>query len=57
MVPEALTSSAGPGVAALEAGVLVMLPKGRPWGTEEEDSRLLLLSDGDDLQFKYRSML
>ena len=29
MVPDALRASVGPGVAALEAGVLVMLPNGR----------------------------
>ena len=30
MVADALKSSVGPGVAALEAGVLVMLPNGSP---------------------------
>ena len=32
---------------ALEAGVLVILAKGTASGTEEEDRRLLLLSDGE----------
>ena len=47
MLPEALPSPARAGVAAFEAGVLVMLLKGRPRGIEVEDSRLVRLSDGD----------